>query len=113
MKPFSKSKPFGTISGHDPSLPVGAMYEQNGMLYDHNGKYLSGEYKPGNAVDKVEDLEEQVKKLQQQLEAKAEGKPELDRPAIVAKLKELNVEFRGNDKTENLYDLLQAKIDEE
>lgn len=72
QKVFNKNKPYGTIAGHDPSLPQGAKYEQNGMIFDHNGKYLSGDYQAAGAQDVVRDQAEQIEQLRREL-AEAKG----------------------------------------
>ncbi len=120
QKVFDKKKPYGSIIGHDPALPQGSKYEQNGMLFDHNGKYLSGEYKPAGVGDVVRDQNEEIEQLRRELaEAKKGGtepqpapKNELDRGAIIKSLTEKQVKFPKTGTTEHLYKLLQDHIDQ-
>jgi len=120
QKQFDKKKPYGTISGHDPDLPKGAKYEQNGMMFDHNFIYLEGEYTPADVRDHLRDKDEQIEELKRQLEASKKGgtepQPEpksgLDRAAIIKSLTDRDVKFPKTGTTEHLYKLLQDHIDQ-
>lgn len=121
QKQFDRRKPYGTITGHDPSLPEGARYEQNGMLFDHNGKYLSGDYKPAGVQDVARDQAEEIERLRRELaEARGEKgikiesqKQPLDRTAIITQLTEKGAKFQKNATTEKLYEQLQGILDEQ
>jgi hypothetical protein len=121
QKIFDKTKPFGTISGHDESLPKGPKgelpkYEQNGMLFDHHGVYISGEYKPADVRDTVRDQADEIARLQRELaEAKAgdKGEQTLDRAAIVVQLDQLGVKWPKTGNTQTLYKLLQDTLDQQ
>lgn len=120
QKTFNRSKPYGTITGFDPSLPKGAKYEQNGMMFDHNGVYLSGDYKPADIRDVTRDQADEIERLRAELAAAkgqtpgvhtADSKTPLDRTAIIVQLNERGIKFPKTGTTEHLYKLLQEDID--
>lgn len=122
QKTFNRNKPYGTIVGFDPDLPKGAKYEQNGMMFDHNGVYLIGDYHPASTQDLVRDKDDEIARLQRELaEAKgqapgihvASAKQPLDRTAIITQLNAKNIKFPKTGTTEHLYKLLQDAADVE
>lgn len=121
QKIFNRNKPYGTITGHDPDLPVGAKYEQNGMMFDHNGLYLSGDYQPAGVTDVNRDLADENERLRAELAAAKgekgikvqDAKQALDRTAIITQLNAKNIKFPKTGTTEHLYKLLQDATDQE
>ncbi len=133
---LDKSKHYAEIWGHDDGVPRGARYEQNGLYYNQQGVCLGGTYKPADINDVKQDLEQAIRELaaenaelRRRLAAQGGELPagespqppadgpkepteeELDREAIIAQLKQLNVSFPKKASTADLHKILQKELD--
>lgn len=141
QRKLDKTKHYGEIWGRDDKIPASARYQQNGLYFDHDGNCLGGDYAPADVHDEKRDMQEElnakddeIAELKRRLAAQGGELPadqasdkaaaatvaeqpaelneeELDREAIIAQLKQLNVTYPKKATTKELYGILQTEID--